>query len=108
MQCYLENDVLVEMTRDTINFYDVGLRLSMELKSDSSFSASMFIPDTLGLLEEDANGDKSFTFDGNFSVKSDSLNFDTKTDIYIRDAHWIIDGNKIYTNDFAHTILQKE
>ncbi len=99
---------LIEMTRDSINYYDVGVRLSLELKSDSSFSANMFIPKTSGLLEEDANGDQTIIFDGNFKIKSDKLNFETNTDIYFRDADWIIDENKIYTNDIAYTILQKE
>ena len=99
---------VTELSAQGINYLEVGMYFEMELKSDSSFVGYMFVPDTLGLLEDDVEGDQEINFIGTFSVWRDKLNFETDEDLYIRDAVWTIEGNKIYTKDFAYTVLTKQ
>ena len=99
---------VTELSAQGINYLEVGMYFEMELKSDSSFVGYMFVPDTLGLLEDDVEGDQEINFIGTFSVWRDKLNFETDEDLYIRDAVWTIEGNKIYSKDFAYTVLTKQ
>ena len=99
---------VTELSAQGINYLEVGMYFEMELKSDSSFVGYMFVPDTLGLLEDDVEGDQEINFIGTFSGWRDKLNFETDADLYIRDAVWTIEGNKIYSKDFAYTVLTKQ
>ena len=87
------------------DLYEVGVRLEIILNSDYTIGGTFFVPDTLGLLEEDMEGDILVNLNGTFSFAEDTLKIESDIDLFIRDANWIFDGNKMYTEDFIHVVL---
>ena len=96
-----ENGVVTDL-------YEIGVRLEIILNSDYTMGGTFFVPDTLGLLEEDMEGDILVNLNGTFSFAEDTLKIESNIDLFIRDANWFFDGNKMYTEDFIHAVLVKK
>ena len=85
----------------------LGVNLSIKLNSDYTTTGIFFIPGNLDLIEDGNGEDLMIDLSGTFTKNLDTIRFQNDADTYIRDAVWLTDGNRIETEDFAHTVLIK-
>lgn len=89
---------------DADDLLAAGGSLTIDLRSDSTASGLLIVPDVL-----DEDGDGQYPFGGTYSVYGDVVRFDHEADTFIRDVDWTYDDGVLRAEEsFVRIVLERE